>query len=106
MRECLEELSNKELQEKLWLSTGEAGSNVSSFVEAHCQLYDDCGLGDALEKGSVYGDSIDKQLLFLEVQMKDVDADRYPSEIIDSPEMQGIRELAAKIQAEIEAKER
>lgn len=106
VRECLEDLNNKELQEKLWLSTGKGGSDVSSFEETYCQLYDDCGLWDALEKEPVYGDSIDKQLLFLEVQMKNVDAYRYPSEIINSPEMQRIRKLATKILVEIEDAEK
>ena len=52
VRWALEELSDEREQVRLWLSDGSAGKEVSSFVEAQCILFDDSGLGYALETNS------------------------------------------------------
>ena len=43
----LEELSDRALQEKLWL--GKCEGEMSTFDEAICTTFDDSGFGDALD---------------------------------------------------------
>jgi hypothetical protein len=95
VRTCLKELSNKELQERLWSATGE---EVSSFEEAVCQLFDDSGLGDSLAKGeTVFSPELDALLLDLREHIRKVDPQESPMSIIESPTAVVIRALTYKI---------
>ena len=47
LRWSLEELSNKDLQEQLWL--GKIEGQMSTFVECICRVFDDSGLARAIE---------------------------------------------------------
>ncbi|HEX5442955.1 MAG TPA: hypothetical protein VFW87_03960, partial [Pirellulales bacterium] len=98
----LEELADIRMQHRRWLSAG--GSEVSSFTEAVCQLFDDTGLGDALEKPDappVFSASIDDRLRELSKAVGRFDHEIEPQKQIDHPDMQTIRDLAARILAEI-----
>lgn len=93
---ALEEFSDEREQRRLWLSDGSGGKEVSSFVEAHCGLFDDSGLGDALERNSTgFGEQIDRQLVLLGTLLRRIDSRRVPQEIIADPLMSRIRSLAA-----------
>jgi hypothetical protein len=48
--QALEELSEIEIQKRIWL--GDSNDEQSSFEEAVCRLFDDAGLGKALESSS------------------------------------------------------
>src|SRR5262249_24380306 len=48
---ALEQLADPKLQRRLWLAT--AGPEISSPIEAVEALFDDSGLGDALERERV-----------------------------------------------------
>ena len=50
LKRALQNLQDAEVQKRLWLSTG---GEVSSLVEMACQAFDDTGLTDAIEDGSV-----------------------------------------------------
>jgi hypothetical protein len=94
--DSLRELSDRKEQERLWFSTGAGGSDVSSFTEAFCGLFDDTGLGDNLDKGTTgLGSAADAALEQLYVELRNVDQRAGPKEIIESGEMKRIRELAA-----------
>ena len=47
---CLQELADYDFQRRVWLAS--TGPAVSSFTEAVSGLFDDSGVGDALEKYS------------------------------------------------------
>ena len=59
--EALEELSDDTYQARVW--TGATTGVVSSLEECLAQLFDDSGLGDALDrKQPVFGRAIDDRL--------------------------------------------
>lgn len=94
----LEELSDKTMQEKLWLSDGKDERNIGSFVEACCGLLDDSGLGNALKNNP---DTINPQAIPLLQALKEkldlINWRRDPQEIINDPDMESIRSLAAQL---------
>lgn len=107
--DCLAELSSREEQERLWLSTGEHGAEVSSPVEAVCRLFDDSGLGDALDwalrqrKGGrevsnepVYDIHIDERINALGELLRQIPTGS-PQRVIDSAEMADVRIAAAHL---------
>lgn len=104
---CLAELGSREEQERLWLSTGVDGTEVSSPVEAVCTLFDDSGLGDALDwswrqweggrevsNERVYSDQIDERIKALRELLRKLPTGS-PQYVIDSPEMEDVR-IAAR----------
>lgn len=97
VRWALEELSDEREQVRLWLSDGSVGKEVSSFVEAHCSLFDESGLGDALEKNSTgLGEKIDSQLVLLGTLLRGIDSRRAPQDIVADPLMGRVRAAAAE----------
>jgi|SRR6185503_3738549 len=94
--ESLEELSDRELQLKLWLSDG--STDVSSFDEAVEQLFTDSGLVGALEKGRTgYSIEVEDDFRRLNEQLKRIDRNRDLAEIISSSDMELVRKSAAEI---------
>jgi hypothetical protein len=69
--EALRELSDEALQRRLWQS---AAGELSSFEECRCQLFNDSGLGMALDRGPVFADDIDADLRLLRREVRHVDA--------------------------------
>jgi hypothetical protein len=104
MLDCLRELSDRKEQERLWLSTGAGGADVSSFTEAWCGLFDDSGLKTNLERGCTgLGAAADSALLQLRDQLRQVDRRAGPTGIIASPEMARVRGLAREALRLVEA---
>ena len=94
--DCLRELSDRKEQERLWSGTGNDGSEISSFSEAFCCLFDDTGLREDLEKGTRgLGAEAETALRQLYAQLRKIDPRAGPNEIIESIEMARVRELAA-----------
>lgn len=93
--ECLKELSDKKDQERLWLAS--SGPEISSFDEAMCQLFDDSGLKDALNKEEAFGEEVDVLLKRLRSILRMINPYRPPQEIIDDPRMEDVRSTSAEI---------
>jgi hypothetical protein len=88
----LRELSDVEFQRRVWLSTG--APEVSSFSETVCQLFDDTGLEDLLDRGPVFSPELDEGLRELSAELSRIDSSAPPEEIIESSAMQSIRRKA------------
>ena len=95
----LPDLANYDYQKRVWATGNPQSGDMSvDFVEACCQLFDDTGLGDALKAGQVVFDAAaDQAIRDLHDATHKVDWKNKPdSSIIDTPEMQNVREKAAK----------
>ena len=98
VRQALQEFSDPELQRQLWLSDGSNGSLVSSFTEALEHLFDDSGLGHALEAGKAgLGIEAEAALVELEKALRKVDDDHGPEKTIDDPTMVKVRAIATRL---------
>lgn len=98
VKEALAELAHASFQERLWLAA--AGPEVGSLVEAMSQLFDDSGLGNALEAGGepVFAVDIDDALAGLRTRLKPiVSRPRAPSDILADERMPMVRELAGTV---------
>ena len=96
VREALSELSDRAYQERVWMAS--EGPEVGSLTEAISGLYDDSGLGRALDRGQeVYGPQIDNLLVELRRLLKRVDDRRAPMAILQDPQMNRVRNLASDI---------
>ena len=94
--ECLREMEDKSFQQRVWLAS--SGPEVSSITEAMCQLYDDSGLGDELDKSRVvFSETIDAKFVVLGKKLLAIDSDRPPLEIIEDPKMEDVRVLAREL---------
>lgn len=92
--ECLEELADSSLQERLW--TGKMPEQQSSLVEAVEGLFTDSGLDGELGKGTTgFSDESESKLEELDRELKKVDANRSAETVINDPAMSRVRDLAA-----------
>lgn len=94
----LEELSDKALQEKLWL--GKCEGQMSSFVEAICTTFDDSGLADALDSpANKYGldDVVREKANKLRMLIGKVPQTGDPKEIVMHPQMESVRSAAHEL---------
>jgi len=92
--ECLKELSDRQLQENLWM--GRIPNQQSSFEEAVEGLFTDSGLGDELNKGTTgFSTEVETKLHELERQLGQVEAKGGPTKVINDPAMPRVRDLAA-----------
>jgi hypothetical protein len=99
----LDELGDAEFQQRVWVD-GDPNV-VSSFVECICTIFDDSGLGHALDrKKSVLDPAIDSYLLQLSSTVSRFDDDRWPAEVAADPAMEEIRAMARKISRMIKEK--
>jgi hypothetical protein len=100
--ECLDEFSRIEEQRRLWLGINADGSEISSFVECCCRLFDDSGLGDELDRGeNPYPPAIMEKFRKLDQLLKSVDIDQDEEDVMNSPAMVPVRSLAAEILREL-----
>jgi hypothetical protein len=91
----LDELADQDHQRRVWIAGG--SSEQSSFVECFSVLYDDSGLGDALDANKVvFGEAVDGRLRELAATLSGVDARRGAAEIIDDPTFEDIRTFARR----------
>ncbi len=94
--EALKELADHAYQSRVWL--GHGINEQSSFVEAVCGLYDDSGLGHALDKKeTVFTIEIDTLLRELNTATQKVDSNVDAASLIEDPSMQIVRKWAADI---------
>ena len=97
---ALKELSDREVQRRLWLSDGSQGAEVSSFVEAVSRLYDDSGIGDSYEfkkTGTGLGIEVDQALGQLHRALKFIDDGEGPEATIEAAAMEEVREIASRL---------
>jgi len=98
VQDAIRELSDRELQRRLWLSDGSGGSQVSSFIEAGERLFTDSGLAHALQAGkTVFGIEADAALGELDFALRKVDYKHGPSRTMDDPAMTEVRTIAARL---------
>jgi hypothetical protein len=96
IREALTELADADYQRRVWTAT--SGPEVGSFSEAISRLYDDSGLGDALDADrEVYGPELDGMLRSLATAIDGIDGRRPPAELIEDPHLVSVRRQAASI---------
>jgi hypothetical protein len=96
--DALRELASESDQRRLWLSTGADGTDVSSLAECRCRLFDDSGLGDALDRDAlVYTSAVDQELRALRVALRRIDDQRPPEAIIGDPAMDRVRTTAVAV---------
>lgn len=95
----LEEPSDKSEQERLWARIKNDGTEMSSFTEAICCMFDSTGLGDLLNKDTPI-DRIPRQqasnLRRLRKLAGSISEDLSPIEQIEHPVMREIRQVAAE----------
>ena len=90
----LQQLRSEAEQRRLWLSDGD---EVSSFVEAYCELFVDSCLTDALDSGETeFGAEVDRMLGDLNAVLMEVDNDRPAEKVIADPKMAKVKELASE----------
>ena len=98
VHDALRELSDRELQRRLWLSDGSGDSEVSSFAEAVEQLFTDTGLADSLHAGGTgLGAEADAALGELKMAVRKVGARHGPLQTIDDPAMAKVRTIASRL---------
>ena len=100
VEQALRELADEAAQTRLRLAS--SGLEVSSLTECRCQLWDDSGLGNALEKpGVVYTPDIDQALRDLRIGLRRIDDQRPPQEVLDDPHLVAARSLARRLLLEL-----
>jgi hypothetical protein len=78
--EALSELADAEVRERRWTA---GGGGVSSLEECICRLYDDSGLGDALDRSElVFSERIDCELSQLRRTLRSVRVGRPPEDVL------------------------
>lgn len=103
--EGLQELADESYQRRVWL--GASCTEMSSFVEAVCGLFDDSGLSaemDREKKHILFSISVDKVLRQLDyvINHTSQEFDRLPPAVmIGHPKMQEIRQLSAIVLAKL-----
>lgn len=94
VREALRELSDEDYQRRVWLAA--SGPEIGSMTEAVERLFDDSGLGDALDESSTtYLRETDSALNELDSLLKQMGDRRPPDVILSDPRLRRVRELAA-----------
>lgn len=102
VEDALRELADESEQRELWLAA--EGPRVSSFVECVSRLWDDSGLGDALDgAGEVYSAAIDEQFRELGRTTDRIDGSSPPNEILADPHLAKARLLARRLLANMRA---
>ena len=103
--ECLREFADEEMQKVLWRSTG--APEVSSFIECSCRLWDDSGLGDAMDRpGVIYSQDIDDKLRRLKAVLRKVDQDQSVDDLLQDPNLRKARRMAAALVADLATRNR
>lgn len=97
VKEALAELADASFQERVWLASD--GLEMGSVVEAMSALFEDSGLGLALEADEmVFLDAIDGALAELDLQLRQVASGaRTALEVLADDRMQSVRERAAGV---------
>lgn len=100
VEDALRELADESYQRELWLAA--TGPEVSSFIECHSRLFDDSGLGLALDApGVVYDSDIDERLRDLARILAGIDDSRPPEAILGDPQLGRARAIASALLEEL-----
>ncbi|TPG13924.1 hypothetical protein [Pedococcus bigeumensis] len=95
VRDALSDLADEDYQRRDWTSRTPSGQ--SSLEECWERLFDDSGLGTALDSETeVFGDHPDQCLRELDTALRAVPVDASASEVLDSEEMALVRSLASR----------
>lgn len=98
----LEHLSSYDFQKNAWFENNLG--LLSSYMEDVESVFDDTGLEYALDNDQVvFGHVADNALRELSILLDSIGYDKNEEELIDSPEMQLVRDKAAKALALIQA---
>jgi hypothetical protein len=92
---ALRELADEDAQAALWSAS--EGPEVSSLAEAKSRLWDDSGLGDAMERDIVFTEGIDAQLRRLREFLHRVDENAPVETLLASPQVAIVRTLAREL---------
>ena len=94
VKSCLKELSDRPFQERVWVKGD--GPEKSSYVEVVCQLFDDTGLGEELEKEDqpVFSPKADETLRDLSGLINKIDYKLGSEKIINLPVWPRVMELS------------
>jgi len=101
----LKELASRDLQIQLWLESKD--SQMSSFTEAICQVFDDSGLTRAVDANHLkkyFSKEICSSINDLDRRISRIPEFADPYEIIDHPEMNQIRLVADQLLKLLEGK--
>lgn len=93
--DALNELADPAYQERVW--SGSDPRLVSSLTECAERLFDDSGLVEALDRGSVFGPSIDAKLRRLGNWLGAIQATQPIPDLLRDESLAESRELAAEI---------
>jgi predicted lipoprotein len=97
---ALRELADGQYQREVWLAA--EGPEISSLAECVCRLWDDSGLGHALEANqTVYSAEIDAHLKDLDAVLHRLDQPTSPQAILANPELDQVRTLARSVLVEL-----
>lgn len=104
IKNALREISDVNLQNERWLADGSSKTEMSSFTEAVCGLFDDSGLSTIPEgKPTGFGEEFDLNLYELEKMINKIDTTKGPLHTIRDPLMNEVRSLASKLLLLIDA---
>jgi hypothetical protein len=92
VEDALRELADEGEQARLWLA--DAGPEIGSLDECICRLFDDSGLGDALDRGRVYTPEIDAGLRDLRQALSKIDRKCPVAMVLADPGLARARESA------------
>ena len=92
VEDALRELADADAQARLWRA--DSGPEISSLDECACRLFDDSGLGDALDKGEVYGPDLDTGLRELRRALSKIDRNQPVSQLLAAPGVAQVRRSA------------
>ncbi|MDO9222950.1 MAG: hypothetical protein Q7U20_04465 [Caulobacter sp.] len=102
---ALEEFSDRQMQLRVWANVENADGEMSSFVEASCGLFDDSGLGLALDSDQTgLPDKIVEDLAALDGALRRAEncSDRPILDFIETSEMARVRELATQLLSKLQ----
>ena len=97
--DSLRDLSDRAAQERSWLLHRDGA--VPSPVELISSLFDDSGLGDLLDDGSVFSPGTDRLLRELSTMVDQVDLSQPPERLLNDTRWQKLREQAAHAHAAV-----
>jgi len=97
IEQCLKELSDSEFQQRVWLR-GE-GPEVSSYSEVVCQLFDDTGIGDQLDKKTdefIFSQELDLIFRQLNLLFYTIDYKMPITDILSHSDWKKVRQLSSQ----------
>jgi hypothetical protein len=102
VEQALRELADQAMQTRLWLAS--SGPEIASLDECQCTLFDDSGLGDALDKAHVvYAPQVDDHLRELRLVLHRIDHNRPPQHVLDDEFLHEARARAQGLLEELRA---